>query len=69
MKPLGYKNEMEAITGAEDFEEIPHYVRNMWTNWKIKYETEYSIAEEDEVKLRTFYNNVKIITEHANKPD
>ena len=47
---------MEPVMGDES--EVPHYVRNMWTNWKAKYEKGYGIAEEDEAKLRTFYNNV-----------
>jgi hypothetical protein len=62
MKPFGNKTEMEPIMGNE-IEEIPHYIRNMWTNWKIKYEKEYTVAEEDEERIRVFYDNVKLITE------
>ena len=68
MKPFGNEMEMEPIMGGES-EEIPHYVRNMWTNWKIKYEKEYTVAEEDEDRIRVFYDNVKIITEFANGPE
>jgi hypothetical protein len=64
MKPFGSDSEYEAIMGDEtEIEEIPHYIRNMWTNWKIKYEKEYTVAEEDEERIRVFYDNVKLITE------
>jgi hypothetical protein len=68
MKPLGNEMEMNPIMGNE-LEEVPHYIRNMWENWKIKYEKTYTVSEEDEERLRVFYSNVQIVTEHAMKPD
>ena len=68
MKPFGNEMEMEPIMGNE-LEEIPHYIRNMWTNWKIQYEKEYTMAEENEDRIRVFYDNVKLITEFANGPE
>ena len=46
---------VEAVTGHD---EIPHYVRNMWFNWKAKYDKGYGLFEEDEARLKTFHSNV-----------
>lgn len=48
MKPLGNEMEMKPVMYDEDFEEVPHYIRNMWENWKIQYEKAYTVSEEDE---------------------
>lgn len=52
MKPLPME---EVITSDE---KIPHYVRNMWFNWKAKYDKGYGLFEEDEARLKTFHSNV-----------
>jgi len=61
MKPLGNEMEMKPVMYDEDFEEVPHYIRNMWENWKIQYEKAYTVSEEDEERLRVFYSNIQII--------
>jgi len=66
MKPLGNEMEMNPIMGGE-LEEVPHYIRNMWENWKIQYEKAYTVSEEDEERLRVFYSNVQIIVQHNMK--
>jgi len=67
MKPLGNEMEITPIMGDEDFEVVPHYIRNMWENWKIQYEKAYTVSEEDEERLRVFYSNVQIIVQHNMK--
>ena len=55
------------VVGAKA--DVPHYIFNMWNNWKTKFGKSYEHFEEEQTRIAVFHENVKFIQNFMRNPD